>query len=63
MKKFPRYEYDKESGSLMIYVRSGDIFDSDVDGNLVYDLDKDGSVLNIEILNCNLDSLEKKVKV
>ena len=30
---------------------------------IVYDLDKDGSVLSIEILNCDLSSLEKKIEV
>ncbi|MFA5948112.1 MAG: DUF2283 domain-containing protein [Candidatus Gracilibacteria bacterium] len=49
--------YDKETKILSITVNYNKIIDSDINNDLVIDYDKDGKIVNIDVLNINLEEL------
>jgi len=52
--------YDDKINALSIKLKEGKVSDSDIQENCVIDYDKDGHVLNIEVLDVNLE--EKLLK-
>ena len=60
MKKgsYPKITYDKEARVLRIQVRPGKSVDSDMERNTVIDYDKQGNVVNLEIMSFGLDEFK-----
>ncbi len=54
-----KINYDKEVKILNLRLGSGKSVDSDVKGNVVVDYDKNGEIVNIEIMKVNLDEFKK----
>lgn len=54
--------YDPEVKILNIRVKKGKIIDSDMQGNCVIDYDKNGDIVNIEVLEINLEEILKAKK-
>ncbi|MCK9186113.1 DUF2283 domain-containing protein [Candidatus Gracilibacteria bacterium] len=47
--------YDEKINALNIKLKEGKVSDSDIQKNCVIDYDKDGQVLNIEVLDINIE--------
>ena len=60
MKKssYPKITYNKEARVLRIQVRPGKSVDSDMERNTVIDYDKQGNVVNLEIMSFGLDEFK-----
>ena len=60
MKKnvYPKVRYDKEARVLRIQLRPGKSADSDIERNTVIDYDKQGNVVNLEIMGFGLDEFK-----
>lgn len=54
--------YDPEVKILNISIKKGKIIDSDMQGNCVIDYDKNGDIVNIEVLEINLEEILKAKK-
>lgn len=54
--------YDPEVKILNIQVKKGKIIDSDMQGNCVIDYDKNGNIVNIEVLEINIEEILKAKK-
>lgn len=52
-----KLEYDPEVKILKIRFRRGKSVDSDIIGNLVLDYDKNGKLVNVDIMEINLEDL------
>lgn len=52
-------KYDKEAKILSIRVSDKKSIDSDAKGNVVIDYDKNGNVVNIDIMKISLDEFTK----
>lgn len=60
MKKniYPKISYNKEARVLRIQLRQGKSADSDIERNTVIDYDKQGNVINVEIMPFGLDEFK-----
>jgi len=56
----PKIYYDQETGILTIKISNKKSVDSDAQKNIVVDYDKDGNIVNIEIMSVDLNEFEKK---
>lgn len=54
-----KIKYDKEAKILSIRLSDKKSVDSDAENNIVIDYDKDGKVVNIEIMDINLNEFKK----
>lgn len=52
-------KYDKEAKILSIRVSDKKSVDSDAKGNVVIDYDKNGNVVNIDVMKISLDEFSK----
>jgi len=50
-----KLEYDPEVKILKIRFRRGKSIDSDIIGNLVLDYDKNGKLVNVDVMDVNLE--------
>ena len=55
----PKIKYDKKSNILSIRLSRKKSVDSDIKGNIVIDYDKNGEIVNIEIMKINFDEFKK----
>lgn len=53
-----KIKYDKDSKILTIRLSNKKSVDSDVRKNVVVDYDKDGEVVNVEIMNINMEEFK-----
>ncbi|MDP3735387.1 MAG: DUF2283 domain-containing protein [bacterium] len=56
----PKIFYDKESNVLIIEVKKGRSFDSDVFGNLVLDYDKRGRAMRVNLYDVDFDRFSEQ---
>ena len=56
----PEVKYDPEVKILMITLSHEKIVDSDIIKNCVFDYDKDGNIVSIEVTDINLENMAKK---
>lgn len=59
----PKMIYDPEVNILSIRLRNGKCADSDFKDNVVFDFDKKGHLINIEILDFNIEALAKSPSI
>lgn len=55
----PQIKYDQKVNILKIRLSNKKSVDSDVKNNIVVDYDKNGEIVNIEIMNVNLNEFSK----
>ena len=55
----PQIKYDQKVNILKIRLSNKKSADSDVKNNIVVDYDKNGEIVNIEIMNINLNEFSK----
>ncbi len=58
----PQIKHDKNSNIVSIKVSDGKSVDSDVKNNVVVDYDKDGQIVNIDIMKIGIDEFKKILK-
>lgn len=51
--------YDREAKILLFHLSSKKSIDSDVQDNVVVDRDKDGNIVNIEIMDIGIDQFKR----
>lgn len=56
----PEVKYDPEVNILMITLSHEKIVDSDMIKNCIFDYDKNGNVVSIEVTNMNLENVAKE---
>lgn len=54
-----KIKYDKETKILSIRLSTKRSVDSDTKGNIVIDYDKDGDIVNIDIMKISIDEFSK----
>lgn len=54
--------YDKESSVLSLQIRKGKSADSDIQGNVVIDYNKQGKIIRINLYNFSFDSFRNNAK-
>jgi len=59
----PKIKYDKDSNTVSIRVSAERSIDSDVNNNIVVDYDRNGQVVNIDIMKIGIDEFRKISKV
>lgn len=59
MKISPKIHYDPKVKILSIRIRKQKSVDSDIHGNVVLDYDKEGNLVNIDVMDMNLEKLMK----
>jgi uncharacterized protein YuzE len=57
-----KISYDQKVKILSIRLKEGKIADTDVQKNCIIDYDKDGEIINIDILDSNLEKILTKNK-
>lgn len=61
--KRPNIRYDKQSRVLSIEMKSGKSVDSDVQGNVVIDYDRKGSIVRINLYQFNFDAFRRSRRI
>lgn len=56
----PIISYDSGVKILRIKLKKGKTSDSDIKKNIVFDYDKKGNILNIDVMNFDLELIAKK---
>lgn len=54
-----KIKYDKETKILSIHLSNKPSVDSEARGNVVIDYDKEGKIVNVEIMRISLDEFKK----
>lgn len=54
-----KIKYDKETKILSIRLSNKPSVDSEARGNVIIDYDKEGKIVNVEIMRINLDEFKK----
>jgi len=58
----PQIKYDENSNIVSIRVSAGKSVDSDVKNNVVVDYDKNGQIVNVDIMKVGIDEFKKILK-
>jgi len=58
----PQIKYDKNSNIVSIKISDEKSVDSDVKNNVVVDYDKNGQIVNIDIMKIGIDEFKKILK-
>lgn len=61
-KEHPKIRYDKDSRVLLIEIKNGKVTDSDMQGNVVIDYDKNGNIIRLEYYDFNFDNFKRVIK-
>lgn len=55
----PKVKYDKKVNILSFRISSKKSVDSEMQGNIVVDYDKEGNIVNLDIMNVNIGEFSK----
>lgn len=55
----PKIKYNKEAQIMTIQISNKKSVDSDVQGNIVIDYDKEGKIVRIEMMNISLNEFKR----
>lgn len=56
-----KISYDRESGVLSFQIKKGKSVDSDIQGNIVIDYDKQGEIIRINLYNFSFDLFQNNL--